>query len=702
MVTNADSFRDQYYSIDDIVRVCRCSTRTAREMVSGVPDFQKKVEPQPVGRPKVFYHYMAIPQLFADFDRQRHSDADTPKPGLSSRQLAVAALRTEAVLQYEGRRKDMPAEMAAVQTVTDWQIRPRRREIKGEERIGRHTRDRSSVVKVGGFSVSTLKRWSSIYKERCGDMTALAPDDRKACGPDKIEVEESLIDFLLAHSNSTARADFRKAVLVAKEFWPGEWPSCSYKTLLRRVRERDPLHATESLSKGGIARFRKDVSPDVERDRTKMRYNEEWELDDFTKDWYAFASSLDRIMRPKCYGIIRPSTRQWIYGVTCEANITQQQVRAMIGIALASKSCGVPERIRFERGTVACDDYLEETLTIMGVKVSRTSMDGGRIHAGAIQDKASGHFQGKAVVESNIRRLHNIDAFEPSNVGPDERHTAPARVEMMKELAVQARKEGKPIMLPDPGEWQRKVFQCFEKANNMPHSGLPETIDINTGEKRHMSPNEYAMYLGEEQVQVMDQRYLPLFFEKCITVDVTKNGIKVNKESYGRFDDELKKFETVKVYALKDIPDICYVEELGRCCERYIKSDFSTSEQYASKKSAEKKYRNEFERLQDSYNTSSAAIIEMSRVMTDPVPQRPSITVRVPEFDNRIASMDRGIAQHKEQKEQLDRRFDFAGDQPQIRAARRGLVDKQEDLDRQLSVYGLPVREEVNDELNVL
>jgi hypothetical protein len=98
------------------------------------------------------------------------------------------------------------------------------------------------------------------------------------------------------------------------------------------------------------------------------------------------------------------------FQVVEDGNLTAEFVFAMLSRALraAGLPASYPLHIKFERGTVACAPATETLLRSMWpgrVHVHRTSMDGGRNHAADFFQAPSGHWMGKAHIESFMRTL---------------------------------------------------------------------------------------------------------------------------------------------------------------------------------------------------------------------------------------------------------------------------------------------------------
>lgn len=674
-----------WYTIEEVARILKCEPRHARRLI-GIPPpgLAKPDQTQSNGRPRMLYHYMAHPELKGGHQAETAA-AEPPTPAnktvmreLRKQDLVMARFRLQAVLEYISRRKFEDEKVAAAETCLAWRRRPREEVVEISQRLkGGNIRKIKMVVKLGKFSPRTLWGWWRIYKENetlshDAILIALAPrygDSGRAEEP----IPPALLVKIHSLAISTARADVVKAVELARARWPGDWPNVSISTIRRRMKAMDPSGSNKTLGKKGIAAFRRDHSPDIARDYSKLPYNGLWQLDDVTEDFYGLNFDWTRMIRPKAYAVIRVPTRQWICAVTCEANITQAQVRAMIGYAMAQAGGGIPDAMQFERGAVACTDELKALLEDLGVKVHRTSMDGGKVHPGALPDQASGHFQGKGVIERNIRTHHELQWQDAGQTGPDERRTAHANLETWKSEALRRLKSGETPLAPTTEQCQERIFSAFEAHNNRPHGSLPETFFEDNGEikKRRMSPNEYAKSL-DSTIRLMDPRLIPFFTKPGIQIKVTKNGFRLGKFSYGRFDAALQEYEgkTVTVHEFENIPDYVYVQELKRMVERWDNVSYGAEGDLIDQKRAiETRKRNRFEEvklLAASMGADAPVAVDNLRFMSNPTPERAS-TVCAPEaLITRAEAMKQTVEQHKEAMAESERKFEIDPSDPSV------------------------------------
>ncbi len=687
----------EWVTLDEAATRMGCSRRQAQRALADVDErLTRTAHPNgAAGRPQRQIHITALPRLAASSWRDYY-DAPTPHrqsavDDLAADDLATATLRAQAVSEYRARREHQTEAAAAAATCAEW-IRARTRVLNIGERIGRHTRNRETTVRVGGFSAATLRRWDADY--RAGGLAALAPARKNAAGRERIGIPEALINLIYCEAVRSPRADIAKAINKARRIWRGHWPDVSYSTIRRRVREYDPGGAGNALGKGGIAKFRQQCSPDIERDYSDLRLNELWEIDDVQSDFYCH-SGLDplRLIRPYVYAIIRCSTREWIAAVCSEEPITQAQVRGLIGLAMTDPRGGIPEMIRFERGTVALDDQMEELLAALNVRYTRTSMNSGRVAPGAMADRATGHSAGKGIVESNIRgQIHAATWDQPGQVGPEERHTAHARIETQKAASIAAIKAGKPLALPTMTQAVQAIHDGMRANLMRPHTGLPETFDAQTGKRRHLCPAEAAAIRSEETVRIMPESYLPLFLAKGEAITVTKNGIRLNGGTYGRFDQDLQTLRgtTVTVYHEPIAPVVVYIQELGKTVDLYIPPRAgSEGDLIHQKRTIEATARNRFEaRVEQAREQGSNAFLDSVQVTAAADPRRPVEHAEAPALAKRAAAMTAAADRHATAAKQSANRFDLDKSPPTAAKKTGGLINRATGLRREINALG--------------
>lgn len=724
---------DDWLPIWRIAASLNCTHRHARRELSGTDPALIRYQSQARGAPIKLYHVSAHPGLARQTPDDRHQTSDSesggrrPASGVRSEgaapeDLALAELRSEAVRLYIECRGRLPEAEAARHVCAAYQANPKTRHIYIGERLSENNiRRRDQVVTLAGFSTGTLRTWYALWSgsgpssgvcRPAGGIMALVPAWKGTRGRKRKDIPEALLNIVHAWTIKNPRADVRKGIAAARKEWPGDFPNVSYATWLRRLTERDPEHFTATLGKYGLAAFRQKHSPDIQRDYSNMGYNDLWQLDDATMDFYGMNWSHERFVRPNVYAIIRVATRQWVAVITTETPIVKDQVKSLLGLAFANPAGGIPAEIRFERGTVACDANLEELLTSLGVKVHRTSMDGGRRHIGAFTDVASGHAAGKGVIERAIRSLHNQPGNwdHPLQVGIMERTDAPANLETIKSALLVEAKAGRVQIRLTPAQWQAGVATAMELYNDTPHSALPEIVDPETSTPetiryRHMSPNEYAANLAVDEIKILDEKLLPLFFHRGNMVPVGKNGFTINNFGYGRFDAGVQEFAGQKVTAfqLPEYPRVAYVLELGRCVEAWrMPKAGQEGDLIEVKRGIETGKRNKYEALMAEVLASgSQAVVDQTRLLANPVITQPRKieVVNNPVLADRAARQAAGIAAFSARQRTSDARFEIAADRlsdsgpvsgvrrlASATAPRRGILARGKEMESELAV----------------
>jgi hypothetical protein len=537
-------------------------------------------------------------------------------------------------------------------TAADWTARPRERTVNLSEKIGKWTRAHETTVSLGKVSPGTIRKWEKLYnKER--RLSALALSKKGRSGRAKLPISDALLWYVLGNSVDTARADIVKAVAFSENTWPaGDFPRVSIRTWQRRIAGADPAKVMAVLGKSGKAAFANDASPDIERDWSALPYNGLWQIDDVQMDWYCHRqSNPEEICRPWLYAIMRVPTREWVAYVVSEEPITQRQVAGLLGYAMSNPAGGLPDAIGFERGTVALSDSLAETLTCLGVRWSRASVDGGRTWSGAIPDDGKGHSRAKAVLESNNRRLHATLWRMAAQIGTEERHTAPGNTEAIKRESIRRVKAGLKTLLPHWVDARACIDAAMQECNHRAHSGLPRMWDADARRWRHYAPAEWARELAAQaQLRLMDSYMIPTFYADGRLVEVTKNGVQIGVDRatgrrrwYGRADADLDLRRGTKVtcYVIDDYPGHCYVAELGRTVARYELEAPSGNDQIADKKRTDRGYLQRFERLMVERGRREQEYVERAVAMAaEPnVPEGRVISVSDEQLRQRTASV---------------------------------------------------------------
>jgi len=726
-----DAYESNWYTIGAMADILGVSTRTTRDVVRKVPLSLVREQPQAVGRPIKLYHYTAHPRLEAWHNMRHQAPADLTAAEnadpIAADDMLRAELRLEAVSEYIANRRRLPEKAAAEAVVAEWKRRPRTRTYALDERLdGGHKRKRREEISIE-FSVSTLRGWHSIYRKAARDpfgrvvpalaLPALAPKRKGATGRkhtrEQIERLDELIEFVYSLEAWSVRGDAAAAVAIARDRWDEEFPSVSLRTWERWLVEHDPMRTARSLNHG-IAAFRRDQLPDIETDWNALAYNARWEPDDVSKDYYIIASDLERMVRPFAYAIIRSSTRQMVSVLTSETPIVKEQFRTQLGFSMCSEAGGIPDEIKFEHGAIACDEQLQYKLELCGIRVSRNEMDSGRKHSQAAPDRGRGNPRGHVLIERTHQRTHRMAAYLPGQVGTEERHTAPANLENAKKLVLEKRKRGEIVAWPDVNRYHELERQFMEAHNNTPHQGLPKTVDPETGELRHMTPNERAQQFQDVPVRVLAPECVAVFGFIGERVPVTRNGIRINNQTYGRFDADLRRFKEVTVTADPKDTRFVLIHELGRMVERYYKRRPGVADdQFAKRARIEKRLKNQYQQTVDRMlgmlGEGEILPIDRIHIAANPTPQRPTELVQPDELRQMANNMRRALEMARDRETAFDRSFSADLNTPPqpnadasepVTSPRGGLLARREKLSAMAHVYagGAPAEHEEDDQ----
>lgn len=175
--------------------------------------------------------------------------------------------------------------------------------------------------------------------------------------------------------------------------------------------KHQPSKKERALGNKGFAAFR-NSSAYVSLNYSKLRKCELFVLDDVRLDLIVIDESTGQPIELKGYIMMEAGSRYIVGYVLKPANaIKQEDVDELIAYSLSAAGIGrdYTTHIKLERGTVAMSEAAQtllEAATHGRIKIHRTSMDGGVRWIGSPRDKASGHWAGKAVIESFMRKLH--------------------------------------------------------------------------------------------------------------------------------------------------------------------------------------------------------------------------------------------------------------------------------------------------------
>jgi hypothetical protein len=161
----------------------------------------------------------------------------------------------------------------------------------------------------------------------------------------------------------------------------------------------------------GVAAARKSL-PWVSRDYSRLRPGELFVFDDCRLDILAMDDKTRRPTELNCYLAIEAGTRLIPCHVMRAANAMKKtDVDYLVIRSLKTIGIGADytTHLYFERGTLTMSQEAAKVLETVSegrIKAHFTSMNSARTHAGAFRDDPVGHWMGKSVIESFVRKLH--------------------------------------------------------------------------------------------------------------------------------------------------------------------------------------------------------------------------------------------------------------------------------------------------------
>jgi hypothetical protein len=203
-----------------------------------------------------------------------------------------------------------------------------------------------------------------------------------------------------------------------KEWWMSQHPGLQFPRQIpdfpvseRTLYRYQPSRAMRAWGSNGEAAARK-ILPSITRTRKDLRLGEVYLFDDVRLD---LICRDDETMRPtevRCYIAIDVATN-FIPAFTVRAgnSVVKYDADQLVVRALQKVGIGIDytTHLVFERGTMTMSEPAARTLEEASegrIKVHKTRMNGGRTYIGTPIDAPSGHWMGKAVIESFMRRLH--------------------------------------------------------------------------------------------------------------------------------------------------------------------------------------------------------------------------------------------------------------------------------------------------------
>ena len=167
--------------------------------------------------------------------------------------------------------------------------------------------------------------------------------------------------------------------------------------------------------------------------RAHLMAGQRYTFDDTRADLLALDDITGNPVEIRFYFAMDTATRRivaWTWsktGVNQPASVNAKQVIRLVARTLRSggiapAGAGWYTTLKFERGMVACAPAVETALRTISdgrIHVSKTAMDGGKAHAAAPRQAGSGHWMGKAEIESFMRTFAFMCQGIPGQRGGD-------------------------------------------------------------------------------------------------------------------------------------------------------------------------------------------------------------------------------------------------------------------------------------------
>lgn len=212
-------------------------------------------------------------------------------------------------------------------------------------------------------------------------------------------------------------------------------PGAAFPFKFEQLRKYAPSTPARRLGSHGKARALREALPHTPSTRVALRFGQRYVFDDSRADIIATDDRTGEPVEMKFYVAMDAATRRIVAWVMRQSSIggsmavTHDDVNALVARVLASSGFASDEapfhtELKFERGTVACSpakQTLLEGLYPGRIRISRTTMNGGKNFAGDFKQESSGNWMGKAEIESFMRTLSFYCQHLPGQRGGDYR-----------------------------------------------------------------------------------------------------------------------------------------------------------------------------------------------------------------------------------------------------------------------------------------
>lgn len=541
------------------------------------------------GRPAMEYHRSLLPEMLqaiiqamaikarntalisAEQDADRRRMAALRATALSARARSVMEARAEVLSAIEGyaisqgqsrawgiarfleaqdqwaARQESEARREAGQFLTDREMRDLARPLLLTSDAGLQLSPAKIAAandrrKAGKVSRRTIYDWFKVRDEQ--GVVALAPAATKEAAP----IPAGFADFLrhYAVGSKPTITDAHRDYLAAATRRPGPQPmtlSLDQVEYILRVRLNN---IERNVGREGLLTLRKRLAY-VTRTTDDM-----WPTTVYTADGKTFDAEVadpvsGRPMRPEITSVLDVATRKCVgYAVSRKENV----IAVTEALRRSCSGHGICAIFYTDRGA--------------GYKNKTFDADAGGLMARLGITKAHAlpyNSQAKGIIERFNAVWNALAKRLPTYIGEDMDKEAGQRVH--KATRTDIRVFGRSAILPSWDAFISAVETTIAEYNDRPHRGLPRFTDPETGQQRHMSPNEaWAAHVaaGFEPVTIdpaeVDDLFRPYEVRTC-----RRAQVEWNKNQYFHIDLEAWHERRVMVGYDLDQADKVWVRE---------------------------------------------------------------------------------------------------------------------------------------------
>jgi len=295
---------------------------------------------------------------------------------------------------------------------------------------GRLLSTSNGKTKILSLSESSLRRHYQTWLKMGEAVTAFVPDYKpgKAKIPGELIVEfqrlctlpgTATISVALGELKKLWRAGEQVPGLGTWQFWwqknrpafPMPEHAPDFPVSDRTLYHHKPSQAALTWGRKGKAAALKEL-PWITRDYSKLRPGEVYTFDDVRLDILAIDDSTKKPTELQAYIAYEVGSRLIPSFVMRPANaMLKSDVDELVVDTL--QKCGIgrtyPTHLIFEHGTLTMSEAGKELIERVSegrIVVHYTQMNSAKTYVGAYQDAGSGHWMGKGVIESLMRKIH--------------------------------------------------------------------------------------------------------------------------------------------------------------------------------------------------------------------------------------------------------------------------------------------------------